>query len=43
MLYEVITESGASGEPLYQDVVTALAEAIGNGARTSMPRVIGGP
>jgi pyruvate-ferredoxin/flavodoxin oxidoreductase len=35
-------ESGASGEPLYQDVVTALAEAIGNGARTSMPRVIGG-
>jgi pyruvate-ferredoxin/flavodoxin oxidoreductase len=31
-----------SGEPLYQDVVTALAEAVGNGARKSMPRVIGG-
>jgi pyruvate-ferredoxin/flavodoxin oxidoreductase len=35
-------EAGASGEPLYQDVVTALAEAVGNGARKSMPRVIGG-
>ena len=35
-------ESGASGEPLYQDVVTALAEAIGSGARTTMPHVIGG-
>jgi len=35
-------ESGASGEPLYQDVVTALAEAVGNGTRKSMPRVIGG-
>ena len=35
-------ESGASGEPLYQDVVTALAEAVGRGKRKSMPRVIGG-
>jgi pyruvate-ferredoxin/flavodoxin oxidoreductase len=35
-------ESGASGEPLYQDVVTALAEAVGNGKRRSMPHVIGG-
>jgi pyruvate-ferredoxin/flavodoxin oxidoreductase len=35
-------ESGASGEPLYQDVVTALAEAVGNRKRKSMPRVIGG-
>ena len=26
-------EPGASGEPLYQDVVTALAEAVGNGKR----------
>jgi pyruvate-ferredoxin/flavodoxin oxidoreductase len=35
-------EAGASGEPLYQDVVTALAEAVGSGTRKSMPRVIGG-
>ena len=35
-------EIGAGGEPLYQDVVTALAEAVGSGARDSMPRVIGG-
>ena len=35
-------ESGASGEPLYQDVVTVLAEAVGSGARSAMPRVIGG-
>ena len=35
-------ESGASGEPLYQDVVTAFAEAVGRGTRKSMPRIIGG-
>jgi len=35
-------EPGASGEPLYQDVVTTLAEAVGSGALDSMPRVIGG-
>ncbi len=35
-------EPGASGEPLYQDVVTALAEATTSGARAHMPRVIGG-
>ena len=35
-------EIGAGGEPLYQDVVTALAEAVGDGSRASMPRVIGG-
>jgi pyruvate-ferredoxin/flavodoxin oxidoreductase len=35
-------EIGAGGEPLYQDVVTALAEAVGDGARASMPKVIGG-
>jgi pyruvate-ferredoxin/flavodoxin oxidoreductase len=35
-------EIGAGGEPLYQDVVTALAEAVGTGARVSMPRIIGG-
>jgi len=35
-------EVGASGEPLYQDVVTALAEAVSQGARPAMPRIIGG-
>jgi pyruvate-ferredoxin/flavodoxin oxidoreductase len=37
-------EPGAIGEPLYQDVVTALAEAIGAGTApfAAMPRVIGG-
>jgi pyruvate-ferredoxin/flavodoxin oxidoreductase len=35
-------EIGASGEPLYQDVVTALSEATSAGAIKSMPRIIGG-
>ncbi|MBI4259102.1 MAG: pyruvate:ferredoxin (flavodoxin) oxidoreductase, partial [Actinobacteria bacterium] len=35
-------EPGAPGEPLYQDVVTALAEATATGALGGMPRVIGG-
>ncbi len=35
-------EIGASGEPLYQDVVTVLAEAVGNGLRSKMPAIIGG-
>jgi pyruvate-ferredoxin/flavodoxin oxidoreductase len=37
-------EAGAPGEPLYQDVVTALAEARGGGERPFAvePRVIGG-
>jgi pyruvate-ferredoxin/flavodoxin oxidoreductase len=35
-------EIGASGEPLYQDVVTALAEANMAGRVKSLPRVIGG-
>ena len=35
-------EPGAAGEPLYQDVLTALGEALSSGARNSMPRVIGG-
>ncbi len=35
-------EPGAVGEPLYQDVVTTLAEAVASGDRPSMPRVIGG-
>ena len=35
-------EIGASGEPLYQDVMTALAEAVSDGKRQEMPKVIGG-
>jgi len=35
-------EIGASGEPLYLDVVTVLAEAAGDGRLVKMPRVIGG-
>jgi pyruvate-ferredoxin/flavodoxin oxidoreductase len=35
-------EPGAPGEPLYQDVVTALAEAVARGERATMPSVIGG-
>jgi len=34
-------EPGADGEPLYKDVVTALAQAAADGTR-AMPRVIGG-
>ena len=35
-------EPGALAEPLYLDVMTALAEAFSNGEREIMPRVIGG-
>ncbi len=35
-------EVGASGEPLYQDVVTSLAEAAGDGQIERLPRIIGG-
>ncbi|MBX7192900.1 MAG: pyruvate:ferredoxin (flavodoxin) oxidoreductase [Sandaracinaceae bacterium] len=35
-------EPGAVGEPLYQDVRTALSEAVEEGALASMPRMIGG-
>ncbi|MGZ5351770.1 MAG: pyruvate:ferredoxin (flavodoxin) oxidoreductase [Actinomycetota bacterium] len=35
-------EPGAPGEPLYQDVVTALSERVADGVLPSMPRVIGG-
>lgn len=35
-------EPGAPGEPLYQDVVTALVERVTDGTLTEMPRVIGG-
>ncbi len=35
-------EPGSTGEPLYLDVVTTLAQAVANGQRATMPRVIGG-
>jgi pyruvate-ferredoxin/flavodoxin oxidoreductase len=35
-------EPGAAGEPLYQDVMTAFAEAVATGRRTAMPRMLGG-
>ena len=35
-------EPGGTGEPLYQDVVTALAQAVASGERATMPRVFGG-
>jgi pyruvate-ferredoxin/flavodoxin oxidoreductase len=37
-------EPGSTGEPLYQDVVTAIVEAFVNGktAFTQMPRIVGG-
>ncbi len=35
-------EPGASGEPLYQDVVVSFAEAITDGRADSMPRIVGG-
>jgi pyruvate-ferredoxin/flavodoxin oxidoreductase len=35
-------EPGSAGEPLYQDVITALAEGAASGAVAAMPRVIGG-
>lgn len=35
-------EPGAQAEPLYLDVMTALAEAYSQGQRDTLPRVIGG-
>jgi len=35
-------EPGADGEPLYKDVVTALARAYGAGRLAALPRVTGG-
>lgn len=35
-------EPGATGEPLYLDVVAILAQAVAAGQRAIMPRVIGG-
>lgn len=35
-------EPGASGEPLFLDVTSALAEAVSDGRRATLPSVIGG-
>ena len=35
-------EPGSAGEPLYQDVITALAEAYSQGEIESLPKIIGG-
>ena len=35
-------EPGCAGEPLYQDVITVLAEGLAEGTVKAMPRVIGG-
>ena len=35
-------EPGSAGEPLYQDVITAFAEAVSSGRRAVMPRIVGG-
>ena len=34
--------AGCVGEPLYQDVVTAFAEAIADNRRIDLPRIVGG-
>jgi len=39
---EQCKEPGASGEPLYLDVIATLAEAVSHGKRKTMPHVIGG-
>ena len=35
-------EPGGMGEPLYQDVVATFANAVADGTRETMPRVVGG-
>ncbi|MGK5088528.1 pyruvate:ferredoxin (flavodoxin) oxidoreductase [Bdellovibrionota bacterium FG-2] len=35
-------EPGALGEPLYQDVITSLHEALDAGALRTLPRIVGG-
>jgi pyruvate-ferredoxin/flavodoxin oxidoreductase len=35
-------ESGATGEPLYVDVLSTLAQGLADGSRKAMPRVVGG-
>jgi pyruvate-ferredoxin/flavodoxin oxidoreductase len=39
---EQTKEPGASGEPLYLDVIEALAQALSGGRRKAMPKVTGG-
>lgn len=39
---EQTKESGAIGEPLFQDIVTSLAGAVSRGERAHLPFVIGG-
>jgi pyruvate-ferredoxin/flavodoxin oxidoreductase len=35
-------EPGSLGEPLYQEILTALAESLSAGKITAMPRIVGG-
>jgi pyruvate-ferredoxin/flavodoxin oxidoreductase len=42
MVLDRCKEPGGPGEPLYQDVVATLAEAVARGQRAIMPRVYGG-
>ena len=35
-------EPGSDGEPLYKDVLSALAQAVASGERASLPQVVGG-
>jgi pyruvate-ferredoxin/flavodoxin oxidoreductase len=39
---EETKEPGAPGEPLYLDVMSTLGQALANGERAQMPRVVGG-
>jgi len=39
---EQTKEPGASGEPLYLDVIEALAQAVARGRLATMPRIVGG-
>jgi pyruvate-ferredoxin/flavodoxin oxidoreductase len=39
---EQTKEPGAVGEPMYQDVIATLAQAVANGKRATVPRVVGG-
>ena len=39
---EQCKEPGASGDPLYLDVVATLADAYNNGERTTLPKIVGG-
>ncbi|HTI81153.1 MAG TPA: pyruvate:ferredoxin (flavodoxin) oxidoreductase [Acetobacteraceae bacterium] len=39
---EQTKEAGAPGEPLYLDVVNAIAQAVAHGKRRGMPLVVGG-